>query len=450
MSKETRLPEIPAMNELLAEGEGRGLAMEGRGALHAALDGELDALRAVCLAGEERALDDDFWARVEARLGVVGRSTLGRALNATGVVLHTNLGRAPWPSEAVAAAAGAAGYAAVEVDPASGGRGRRGSGVEDLLCKLTGAEAGMAVNNNAGAVLLALGALARGRKVAVSRGELVEIGGSFRMPEVVVAAGAEAVEVGTTNRVHLEDFEKALDDPEVSVVFRAHTSNFRVEGFTAEPDMNELAALCRERGVALVHDLGSGILHGAKLAGLEEEPTVQGAMAGGADLLTFSGDKLLGGPQAGLVVGVTPLMDRLRRDPLARCMRLDKTILAALEAVLGIHALGEEAALKRIPSLTMLAASPAILGGTADAVGSWLKVQVPGLLTEAVDCEGRVGSGASPVAPLPGPGLGLSHPEMDAQTLAEHLRALSVPMYTRIQDDRVVVDLRTLLGETLP
>ena len=450
MSKQPRLPEIPAMNDLLAEGEGRGLADEGREALHAALDGELDTLRAACLGGEERELDETFWEGVKTRLEVTGCSTLGRALNATGVVLHTNLGRAPWPSEAVAAAARAAGYAAVEVDPASGGRGRRGAGVEELLCKLTGAEAGMAVNNNAGAVLLALGALARGRKVAVSRGELVEIGGSFRMPEVVVAAGAEAVEVGTTNRVHLEDFEKALDDPEVAVVFRAHTSNFRVEGFTAEPDMNELAALCRDRGVALVHDIGSGILHGAGLDGLEEEPTVQGAMAGGADLLTFSGDKLLGGPQAGLVVGVAPLVERLRRDPLARCMRLDKTILAALEAVLGIHALGEDAALRRIPALAMLAASPATLGETADAVGAWLEAQVPGLRTETVDCEGRVGSGASPVAPLPGPGLGLTPPKMDAEALAAPLRALPIPMYTRIQDDRVVVDLRTLLGETLP
>ena len=449
MPNDTRLPTIPPMNDLLIEGEGRGLGREGREALHFALKAELDALRQACASGEIRELDEVFWCDVEARLKIVGNLTLKPALNGTGVVLHTNLGRAPWPEEAVVAAAQAARYTAVEVDAETGGRGHRGLGAEKLLCKLTGSEAALAVNNNAAAVLLALGALARNRKVAVSRGELVEIGGSFRMPEVVEAAGAQAIEIGTTNKVHFSDFEEALNDPDVAVVFRAHTSNFKVEGFTAEVPMEELVALCRERGVPLVYDLGSGVFHGSGLAGLEEEPTIQGCLRDGADLITFSGDKLLGGPQAGLVVGAAPLVSRLRRDPLARCMRLDKTILAALEAVLELHGLGESFALRRIPALAMLAASPESIDATEPVVVNWLKGKVPTLEIESVECEGRVGSGASPVAHLPGPGLSLSHPDMDAASLAAYLRRPPIGLYSRIQGDRVVVDLRTLIGETV-
>ena len=436
------------MNQLLEEGEARGLVGHGREALRLACERALEPLRERLRSGEAvTGLDDGFWPRVEAALAVVPGLRLRRALNATGVVLHTNLGRAPWADEAVAAASAASGAALVEIDRATGRRGRRDAAVGELLARLTGAEAGLPVNNNAGAVLLALSALARGRKVAVARGELVEIGGSYRMPEVVAAAGAEMVALGTTNRVHLADFERALADPEVACVLRVHPSNFRIEGFTGAPGMAELAALCREHGVPLVYDLGSGVLAGQELPALSEEHPVGEAVAAGCDLVTFSGDKLLGGPQAGLVVGAAPLVERLRRDVLTRCLRLDKTILAALEATLALHALGPEAARRRIPALARLHADADELERRARAFAAALEASGGGWRARVVPAAGRVGSGASPTADLPGWGVHLTRPGASGEALAAELRALEPPVFGRVQDDGVLLDLRTLSAE---
>ncbi|TAH35060.1 MAG: L-seryl-tRNA(Sec) selenium transferase [Planctomycetota bacterium] len=437
------------MNDLLAQGAERGLDRHGRAALREALHQALDALRARWhgsrSAGDPpEPITPAFWQQVEAILAVTPALSLRRAVNATGVVLHTGLGRAPWPQEAAAAAVAAARYAVLEIDPESGERGLRDAALAARLCALTGAEAALAANNNAGATLLALAGVARGRKVLLARGEMVEIGGAYRMPEVIAAAGARLVEVGTTNRVRPEDYARHLDDPEVACVLKVHPSNFTIGGFTSEATLASLAPACRARGIALVYDLGSGVLSGADLPPLRREPTVRSALRDGADLVTFSGDKLLGGPQAGLVVGAAPLIARLRRDVLMRCLRLDKAILAALEATLALHALGEEAARARIPALRLLAADVASLRARAEAFAR--RLQRP-LAAEVVDCEGRVGSGAAPIEPLPSAGVTVTVPGLDAHALAGRLRRGDPPVFARVQDDRVLLDLRTVFPE---
>jgi len=438
-------PRIPSMNEILESCAERGFESHGREACRAACIRALDGVRARRKAGDSlAAVDDAFWTQVAAFLQVLPSLQLRGAVNATGVVLHTNLGRAPWPQEAVLAAANASSASLCEIDRKTGGRGRRDQPVSDLLARVTGAEAGLPVNNNAATVLLAVSALARGRKVVVARRELVEIGGSYRMPEVIAAAGARMVEVGTTNRVHLKDFETAMDDPEVSLVLRIHPSNFRIEGFTKEPTMKELAALCRARALPLVYDLGSGVLNGSDLTGLELEHPVQASLADGCDLVTFSGDKLLGGPQAGLIVGAKPLVERLRRDMLTRCLRLDKTMLAALEAVLSIHALGEEAARTRIPALQRLALTPEQLKLRATEMAKIVNASASGFEASVVECAGRVGSGASPTEDLPSVGILLRKQGSDAEQIAQALRDAEPPVFARIQEEGVLLDLRTV------
>lgn len=440
------------MNELLAHGVERGLDRFGRAALREALHQALDVLRegwraALARGGAPQPMGPAFWEEVEARLAVTPALRLRRAINATGVVLHTGLGRAPWPQEAAAAAVAASRYAVLELDPETGERGRREGAVAARLCALTGGEAALAVNNNAAAVLLALSALARGRAVLLARGEMVEIGGTYRMPEVVRAAGARLVEIGTTNRVGLEDYLAGLEGPDVACVLKVHPSNFKVSGFQSDVALADLAQPCRDRGVALVYDLGSGVLTGTALAAAAGEPTVREALAAGAGLVTFSGDKLLGGPQAGLVVGAEPLLERLRRDVLARCVRLDKTILAALEAVLSLHGLGEEAARARIPALRVLGLAVEELRGRAQGLAARLRER--GFLGAAavVATEGRVGSGAAPVNPLPSAGLAVSVPGLDPSELARRLRCGEPPVYARVHDGRLLVDLRTVFPE---
>jgi len=435
------------MNQLLEEGLRRELASSGRVALREALHQALDRLRERRRAGRQdgplEEVGPRFWSEVEAFLAVVPALGIQRVINATGVVLHTGLGRAPWPREAMAAAVAASRYALLEIDPSSGERGVRGRPVSARLCALTGAEAALAVNNNAGAVLLALSALARGRKVVLSRGEMVEIGGSYRLPGVVEAAGARLVEVGTTNRTHPEDYERALEDPETACVLKAHPSNFRQEGFTRSVSVEELKGLCSRRAVPLVYDLGSGVLAEPLPGWMKGEPAVRQALRAGADLVTFSGDKLLGGPQAGLIVGAAPLVERLARDVLARCLRLDKTILAALEATLALHALGEEAVRRRVPAAAMLAHSEADLRPRAEALAKKLEAVAGSRATVAVTaCEGRVGSGACPVAPLFGAGVALEPSAIRAGDLARRLRLGRPAVFARIRDGRLILDLR--------
>ncbi len=447
MSQTPPFPRIPPMNQLLeqaAEFLSESSLQSPRSAQREAIRAELDQLRRDVRSGRSRELEDGFWQQVEGRLQVVPQLQLRGAINATGVVLHTNLGRAPWSPEAVAAASQAAAAAVLEVDPESGQRGRRERAVQDLLVQISGAEAGLAVNNNAAALLLSVAALGEGFKTVLARGEMVEIGGSYRMPEVVEAAGSGLVEVGTANRVHLKDYRAALQDPEVRCVLKVHRSNFEQHGFVGEPTSQELADLCREFGVPLVYDLGSGVLRGEGLPGADEEPSVAQALTDGCDVVTFSGDKLLGGPQAGLIVGAAPLVQKLRAHMLTRCLRLDKTILAALEATLALHALGEEAALQRLPALRQLATTAGEIKPRATAMQQRLVKRMPSMMVEVVECMGRVGSGAAPIRDLAGFGLTLQLPQGRTREWAHALRTANPPVFPRMQDEQLLLDLRTV------
>ena len=371
------------------------------------------------------------------------RPTLSRAVNATGIILHTNLGRAPLAAAAeTAVRAVLTGYATLEVDRRTGRRGSRDHHVEALLTELTGAQAALAVNNNAGAVLLALAALTGGKQVVVSRGELVEIGGSFRLPEVMAQSGAPLVEVGTTNRTYLSDYERAIS-ADTGVLLKVHRSNFVQSGFVHEASAAELVDLGRRHGIPVMFDLGSGCLVDLETRGLPHEPTVQGSVATGCDVVTFSGDKLLGGPQAGLIVGHAAAVERIRAHPLARALRLDKIGYAALAGTLREY-LDRDRVWERLPVLQMLAVSPDTLRGSAERLLARVRGIVPAgwsLSIEATTAE--VGGGSLPEAHLPSFALAIR-----AAGLAEveaRLREHDPPVFARLSEDRLLLDLRTLL-----
>lgn len=376
---------------------------------------------------------------------VLAAPGLRRVLNATGVVLHTNLGRAPLaPAAQAAVAAVAGGYCSLEYDLTSGRRGERGAGIERWLTRLTGAEAALAVNNGAAAVLLVLSALAAGRRVLVSRGELVEIGGAFRIPEILEQSGATLVEVGTTNRTHLRDYERALArHADVAMILRVHPSNFRIGGFTARPGLDELAMLARKRRVVLVEDLGSGALTDLAPFGLEHEPTVGESLAAGCDVVTCSGDKLLGGSQAGLVLGKRKWLALVKKDPLARALRLDKLALAALEATLPLYCDPARAA-REVPVLAMLRMPPAELETRARRLAEALAARIPGLRAVPAAGHGEVGGGALPLQRLPGWVVEVEQAGRDAAELERLARAAGLPVIGTIRAGRWRLDPRTL------
>ena len=421
---------------------GRGRA-EIVAAVRRALDAARQALKddpAAPVPGEQRLAE-----QVRASLEAAARPGLHPVINATGVVLHTNLGRAPLAASAAAAAADvAAGYSNLEFDLRTGRRGVRTQGVEPLLCEITGAEAALAVNNAAAAVLLALSALAAGGEVVVSRGELVEIGGGFRIPDVITQGGARLVEVGTTNKTRLADYAAALT-PATRMLLKVHPSNYRMLGFTGEASLQALAGLARERCLVLMHDLGGGALLDLRRVGLPHEPTVQESLAAGADLVAFSGDKLMGGPQAGLIVGRAAVLEPLRRHPLLRAVRLDKMTLAALEATLRLYR-DPAYALEHVPALAMLAQPISVLQARAEALGAALDAGSGGRIDWRVEAsEAFTGGGTLPaqgresraVAIAPAPPLGVDE-------AAARLRAATPSVVARIADGRLVLDLLTL------
>jgi L-seryl-tRNA(Ser) seleniumtransferase len=424
-----RLRALPAVDQLAAAlADGGATAAEATAAARTALDARRDEL----LAGATG--DADLVARARAHL----RPSLTRVLNGTGVVIHTNLGRAPLAEPAARAVAEAArGYVNLELDLATGRRGHRDAHIAPLLAELTGAQDAMVVNNGAAATLLAAAALAGpGRSIVVSRGQLVEIGGGFRVPDVVAQAGAQLVEVGTTNRTHVADFRAALDAG-ADVVLRVHQSNFRTVGFVQDVPIEELCAL----GAPVIDDLGSGVLTGGLDDVLADEPPARRSVAAGAALVCFSADKLLGGPQAGILVGTSEAIATCRRHPLARALRVGRLPMAALTATLALYR-DPQRARRDIPVLAMLTASPDELHARAqrlaEATGG-----------ELVDVVGRAGGGALPLLELHGPAVAVGTHDTDppAEELAARLRAHDPPLLARISDGRVVVDPRTLHGD---
>ena len=408
------LRDLPSVDEL-ARGSDDPLAVEAARTV-------LGRAREEIQAGGEPG---DLGARFSEELGAARAARLRRVLNATGVVVHTNLGRAPLAEAALERVREVGrGYSNLEYDLSSGSRGSRQDHVAGLLRRLTGAQAALVVNNNAAAVLLALAALAEGREVVVSRGELIEIGDGFRIPDVLARSGARLVEVGTTNRTRAADYEHAVG-PDTAVLLRVHQSNFRMVGFTELPSVDELAKVARRHDLPLVDDLGSGAL-----AQIEDEPSVRASLEAGADLVCFSGDKLLGGPQAGIVVGSAELVERLRRHPLQRAVRADKLTIAALEGTLGLY-LDPERAARKVPVLRMAAEEPDAVRARAE--------QLAGLVGgEVEETVARIGGGALPLAELPSFACAIE------EELAAPLRLGEPPVVGVVRDGRLLLDCRTL------
>ncbi len=442
---------LPSVDEMLARppavelisdlGRERVLAMvrsliaEKRAALR---DG-----RAGSGTGDRRAVVAELADKL-AKLGAdEKRSGVRRVINAAGVVLHTNLGRAPLSAESVAAMRDAAGYSAIEYDVASGSRGPRGPKAIALLKLLTGAEDALAVNNCAAAALLVLSTFAQGREVIVSRGELVEIGGDFRVPDILTRSGAFLREVGTTNRTHLRDYENAISD-RTAMILKVHPSNFRITGFTKSPATAELAGMAKRHNMIFFEDAGSGAMTDLSGFGITGEPVIRGVIASGADLVSFSGDKLLGGPQAGIIVGRAELVGRLRHDPYYRALRLDKMITAALEATLETYLRGRAA--DELPVLKMLSASAEEIAERSRSFAARIAERsgASALVVELDAGKSAVGGGASPDAALGTTVIALRHPEMSEMEIESRLRLAELPVIARIDAGRVLIDLRTV------
>lgn len=459
MDAETRpsgppsLRDLPSVDQVLKTASA-ALALErhGRAPLTQAVRAALDEARAGVQAGRVLALpsaDHVALAAGEA-LERTARSSLRPVFNLTGTVLHTNLGRALLAQEAIAAATAAmASAVALEFDLATGQRGERDDHVRELLVELTGAEDATVVNNNAAAVLIVLNTLGLDREAVVSRGELIEIGGAFRMPDIMARAGVKLVEVGTTNRTHPRDYAGALGEA-TGLVLKVHTSNYRIEGFTREVPARELAGIAHARGVPLVNDLGSGTLFDLARLGLAHEPTVREAVAEGADIVTFSGDKLLGGPQTGFIVGRAELIAEINKNPMKRALRVDKIRLAALEATLRLYRDPERLA-ARLPTLRLLARTRAELAARAEALAAPVAARLgAGFTVEVADCASQIGSGALPLETLPSAALAIrpaggSGGALNALQAA--LRDLPVPVIGRIAEGALILDLRCLEDE---
>lgn len=447
---------LPSIDALLRTTEARRVAVEtGAAQLTVLARRVTEEMRAELLVhtnGEASPLAasrEEMLAEAARRLTHAAHcepvGALRRVINATGVILHTNLGRAPL---AVAArdrmARVAASYCTLEYDLDAGQRGRRGVGAESLLCAVTGAEAALIVNNCAAAALLILTALARGGETIVSRGELVEIGGDFRVPDVMAQSGTRLVEVGTTNRTHLADYQQAISE-QTRLMMRVHPSNYRIIGFTAAPPLAELTAAAHAANLPFYEDAGSGALLDLAPYGVDGEPVISSSIAAGVDLVSFSGDKLLGGAQSGLIVGRRELIERLRKEPLYRALRADKLALGALEATLELYARGR--ALEEVPALRMLTTSLAELRRRAQLFLTDLRESDKAnsfLLAEIIDGQSAIGGGSAPTSHPPAALIALKHRSLAANAFDQKLRRTSPPIIARIAEERVLIDLRTV------
>ncbi len=421
--------------------------------LHAAVENFLNAIRQDIKDGKKMVAEnlhlDTLYPRLLPYVLQQTRSRMRRTLNGTGVVIHTNMGRSVLAKAAVTAIEQAIqGYSNVELDLETGGRGSRQALVEDLLCQITGAEAAMVVNNNAAAVLLALDALCKGGEVIVSRGQLVEIGGSFRIPDVMEKSGAILREVGTTNRTHTKDYINAINEKTVALL-RVHTSNYRIVGFHKDVSLPEMVALGQEYNLPVIEDLGSGSLLDLSSFGLPDEPTVQTVVKAGAHVVTFSGDKVLGGPQAGIIVGAKEYVDCMRSNPLHRALRCDKCTLAALEATLRIYTEPEKA-LTHIPTLRMITASAQELAVRAQQLQSHLQEKLSDYITIRLCANvSRVGGGSFPERDLATTLVCIQPKNMSSTTLKQKLLATEPPLLGRLEEDTFCLDVRTLTDEDM-
>ncbi len=449
------LKSLPKIDEVLAVLEKRGtLSRAPREKVLETIREVVGGIRSAILAGAGdgcAALSNESAAdAVAARIERLREYSLRRVINATGIILHTNLGRAPLCKEALERIVEVSrGYSNLEFDLAAGKRGLRYDHVRETLCELTGAEDAMVVNNNAAAVLLVLGTLARGREAIVSRGELIEIGGEFRIPEVMERSGAILREVGATNRTHLSDYERAIGE-NTALIMKVHTSNFRIVGFTEEVPVPELVALGSRRGIPVMNDLGSGCFLRLEKYGLQREPTVAQAVKEGADVITFSGDKLLGGPQAGIIVGKRDLLEAIRRNPLNRALRIDKLTLAALEATAKLY-LNEGDAVAGLRSLTALTEPVEAAARRARRLMRMIEREnFPGVTLVLRKGSSMSGGGSLPTQQIPTVLVALRSEGLSAARIDEKLRALPVPVVARIAEDEILFDPRTLSAEELP
>jgi len=413
----------------------------------------LERIRSDILSGKVEVLPSEnrevFLRNLAAFIQSYHQPHFTRVINATGIIVHTNLGRSLLPSSSLLSLSQAGGrYSNLEYNLQTGGRGSRYDHVAELLCELTGAESALVVNNNAAAVLLALETLACGKEALVSRGQLVEIGGSFRIPDIMARSGARLVEVGATNRTRLEDYENAIT-VDTGLLLRVHCSNYRIIGFTGEVDNSELVQLGKRHGVPVMEDLGSGCLVDLSRFGLVKEPTVQEVVSSGMDIVTFSGDKLLGGPQAGIIVGKKNLIDQIKKNPLNRALRIDKLTLASLEFVLRLY-LDEAVALQEIPTLQMIAVHETILQQRACELCRLCRAEMSfqGQF-ETVGVQSQVGGGAMPGQNLASWGVSVEPAHIKVNQLEQQLRQAPVPIVARIENNRLLLDMRTVADDEL-
>lgn len=413
---------------------------------------ELDSLRNLIDMNDDLSLIeytiDTIESTIIKKLDQIRQGNLKRLINCTGVIVHTNLGRSILSDEIFNEIRNIlTGYTNLEYDLANGTRGSRHSIVESLLCLLTGAQSAMVVNNNAAAVMLALNTFSSNKDTIVSRGELVEIGGSFRIPEVMKMSGAKLIEVGTTNKTRISDYEKAITD-DTGAIMKVHTSNYAIVGFSESVDIESLSELAKTRDITLIEDLGSGTLVDFRPFGISHEPTVRESVEKGIDVVTFSGDKLLGGPQAGLIVGKRQLIEKMKKNQLARALRVDKFTLAALESVLRMY-LKEEQAFEKIPTLRMITEKKEILRKRAESLMEKLVIDGVGFEAKVIESSGMIGGGSLPVALLPGYAVEIEPLHCKVSILEKELRYGSVPIIARIEENKLILDMRTVMDDEL-
>ena len=448
MDKNLLYRSIPKVDVLLEKEEMKvGIEKYGREIVVDAIRIETEELRkfiGTC-DSEETAKDaiTNVTASILARAEKMLMPNMKKIINATGTILHTNLGRAPIGMEHMQHIAEiATGYSNLEYNLDAGKRGERYSHFEELLCKITGAEAAMAVNNNAAAVMLVLSSLGKGGEVVVSRGELIEIGGKFRIPDVLEQSGATLVEIGTTNKTHLSDYEDAINE-NTAALLKVHTSNYRIVGFTESVSNEELVPLAREHEIPVIEDLGSGVLIDLSKYGITYEPTVQDAVRAGVDVVTFSGDKLLGGPQAGIIIGKKKYIDKMKKNPLTRALRIDKFTAAALEVVLKEY-LSEERAIKNLPVLQMITKSLSEVDKEARKLKRFLKTLDLDVELGIEKCESQIGGGSLPLERIPSVAVTMRPNKISTAELEERMRFLAVPIIPRAVNDKILMDVRTI------